>query len=341
MRILLAINSLDLADIAVQHFRLRPWPTASTIEVLCVVDKVDLSDVPRLVEDITARAEELAHSTAAKIAELGISSLATVLSGNPKDVIVDHAAEMRSDFILIGAHEEVGRRRFLLGSVAKAVLRTAPCSVEVLRAPPGEAGTRRPPRVLLATDGSDCSLLAARSIASRPWPAGTEVRILSVVELGTSLFHVPFPSGAEEALRTKAMQRTQTAIREADEIITKAGLRASEAISVLFVEPESIIAIEAGQWEADLVVLGSHGRRGFKRLLLGSVSEGVALHAGCSVELVRATPVRRQIRYLVPVTVKAQTPALADLRLAEGAEGEDHVSSRRRNSRRAECNTNA
>jgi len=310
MRILLAVDSLDVADIAVQHLRLRPWPANSTVEVLCVVDKVDLSCVPQLVEDLTERAEELAHDTARKIGELGIASAATVLSGNPKDVIVDHAAATGADIILVGAHEEIGKRRFLLGSVAKSVLRAAPCSVEVLRAPV-VVGGNRPPRVLLATDGSECSSLAAQSIASRPWPAGTEVRILSVVELRTPLFHVPFPPSAEEALRTQAMHRTQEAIREAEEVVTKAGLRASDAISVLLVEPESIIVIEASQWEADLIVLGSHGRRGFNRLLLGSVSDGVALHAGCSVEVVRARPARRKVTSPLPARAHTRTPALA------------------------------
>jgi nucleotide-binding universal stress UspA family protein len=210
----------------------------------------------------------------------------------------------------MGAHEEIGKRRFLLGSVARAVLRAAPCSVEVLRAPAIQGDIPRPPRVLLATDGSECSVLAAHSIARRPWPAGTEVRILSVVELRTSLFHVPFPPGAEEELRTQAMQRTQEAIREAEEIVTNAGLQTSEAISVLLAEPESIIAIEAGQWEADLIVLGSHGRRGFNRLLLGSVSEGVALHAGCSVEVVRPALVRRQVTAPEPAGAQVQIPAL-------------------------------
>jgi nucleotide-binding universal stress UspA family protein len=238
MTILLAVDSMDVADIAVQHFRRRPWPAGSMVEVLCVIDQIDLSNVPQLIEDLTERAVELAHYTAEKIGELGIRSLAMVLSGNPKNVIVDHAVEIGADFILMGAHEEIGKRRFLLGSVAKAVLRAAPCSVEVLRAPAIQGGVPRPPRVLLSTDGSECSLLAAHSIARRPWPAGTEVRILSVGELRTSLFHVPFPPVAEEELRTQAMQRTQEAIREAEEIVTNAGLQTSEAISVLLAEPE-------------------------------------------------------------------------------------------------------
>src|SRR5579862_4920549 len=173
MRILLAIDSLDIAGIAVRHLRLFPWPAGSMVEVLCAVDTDDLSNVPELIGDLRERADELARHAAGKIGELGILSQATVLSGNPKDVIVEHAAETGADFILIGPHQEIGRRRFLLGGVAKAVLRAAPCSVEVLRAPAAEGGTARPAKVLLATDGSDCSLLAARSIASRHWPAGT------------------------------------------------------------------------------------------------------------------------------------------------------------------------
>jgi nucleotide-binding universal stress UspA family protein len=279
---------------------------------LCVIDEADLGNVPQLIEDVTERTEEMALYAAGKIGKLGISTLVTVLSGNPKEAIVDHAAATGADFILIGVHQEIGRRRFLLGSVAKAVLRAAPCSVELLRAPAGEGGTPRPLRVLLATDGSDCSLLAAHSIASRPWPAGTEIRVLSVVEPETSpLFHVPFPQGAEEALRAKAMEHTQKAIREAEEIVAQAGLRASETISVLLGEPQAIIAEEAGQWEADLIVLGSHGRRGFNRLLLGSVSEAVALHAGCSVEVIRATPAWSRVVSPRPAEAQAQTPALA------------------------------
>ena len=311
MRILVAVDSLDVADLALQHFRLRPWPAGSTVEVLCVVDTADLSNVPQLIEDLTEHGEELAHYTARKIEELGIPALGMVLSGHPKHVIVDHAEEIGADLILIGSHEQMERRRFLLGRVAKAVLRAAPCSIEVLRAPVEPWKTLRPLKVLLATDGSDCSLLAARSIANRPWPAGTEVRTLSVVEPEASLLYVPFPPGAAETLRAQAMRRTQKAIQEAEEIVTEAGLRASETISVLLMEPESIIATAAGEWKADLIVLGSHGRRGFNRLLLGSVSEAVALHAGCSVEVVRATPVRSNVESPEQAEAPNRLPALA------------------------------
>jgi nucleotide-binding universal stress UspA family protein len=52
-------------------------------------------------------------------------------------------------------------------------------------------------------------------------------------------------------------------------------------------EPRGVILDTAKTWGADLIVLGSHGRRGLDRLLLCSVSEAVAIHARCSVEVIR------------------------------------------------------
>jgi len=59
----------------------------------------------------------------------------------------------------------------------------------------------------------------------------------------------------------------------------------SESTSVLLDTPKAIILDEAARWGADLIVFGSHGHRGLDRLL-GSVSEAVAMHAGCSVEVI-------------------------------------------------------
>ena len=317
MRVLLAVDSMNTGEAAVRQFQARPWPSGTTVEILCVVDPSYITEVPQLIEWAKQHAKELARDTAAQIQALGLVSTPTVLTGDPKDTIVEHATESGADFILVGAHRGGESSRFLFGSVARAVVRLAPCSVEVLRAPAAEIACPRPVKVLLATDGSECSALAARSVAGRPWPAGTEIRILSAVELGLSLFHVPFPPAADETLRAEAMKHTQDAIHEAEQILGDAGLPASETISVLLSGPKSIILDEASQWGADLVVLGSHGHRGIHRLLLGSVSEAVAMHADCSVEVIRATQVRRSV---VPVGFAA--PWVADSpSLAKGCVG--------------------
>ena len=90
-----------------------------------------------------------------------------------------------------------------------------------------------------------------------------------------------------ETLRSDAMQRAQNAIRAAEQIVADAGLSVSSAVSVLLDSPKAIIPDDARQWGADLIVVGSHGHRGINRFLLGSVSEAVAMHADCSVEVIR------------------------------------------------------
>ena len=164
----------------------------------------------------------------------------------------------------------------------------AACSIEIVRAT--KAGGLK---ILLATDGSASSDAAAQSIAERPWPAGTEVRVLSAVELllpgGYAFFEPPnFDTPFLESSRVDAMKRSQDAIARAREKLDGAGLKTSESISVLMEPARTIILNEAAEFGADLIVLGSHGHRGIDRLLLGSVSEGVAMHAECSVEVIRA-----------------------------------------------------
>ena len=317
MRILLAVDSAKTSELAVRQLGARIWPSGTAVEVLCVVEPSYIEEIPQLIEGVKQRADDLVRDTASQIKALGLASTPTVLTGDPKDIIVAHAAETGTDFVLVGAHQGGESSRFLFGSVARAVVRLAPCSVEVLRSPADDVAGPRPMKVLLATDGSECSAQAARSVAGRPWPAGTEIRILSVVELGLSLFHVPFPPAAEETLRAEAMKHTQDAIREAEQILLDAGLPASETISVLLSGTKAIILDEASKWGADLIVLGSHGRRGIHRLLLGSVSEAVAMHAGCSVEIIRAAPVRRSvipIGFSAPGQWLAETPSQAKSR---------------------------
>jgi nucleotide-binding universal stress UspA family protein len=147
-------------------------------------------------------------------------------------------------------------------------------------------------KILLAVDGSEGSKHATEYIAERPWQEGTEVRVLSVVELALSglqaAFEIPGLDAARlESQRAAAMQRSQKAIADAREVLETAGLKTSESISVLVSSPKQVILEEASTWGADLIVLGSHGHGGAVRFFLGGTSEAVARHAECSVEIIR------------------------------------------------------
>ena len=142
-------------------------------------------------------------------------------------------------------------------------------------------------KILLALDGSECSGVVVEEVAKRPWPAGSALRIISVAET-LSFEELTLPPRYREDLERAARQRAQTIVERA-----MAGLRDSDArflpisSTVVVDSPKDAIVEEAERWGADLVVVGSHGYRGPKRTLLGSVSQAVATQAKCSVEIAR------------------------------------------------------
>jgi len=134
-------------------------------------------------------------------------------------------------------------------------------------------------KILLAVDGSHFGFTAAASIAARPWPPGSIIRIVHVCEsaaeatdINPARLQPPFPP-APYAIE-KALGRL-------------AGLPFKVEAKVLPGRPKAAILDEARDWGADLIVVGSHGTSGIERFLLGSVSLAVAAHAHCSVEIVR------------------------------------------------------
>ena len=146
-------------------------------------------------------------------------------------------------------------------------------------------------RILVAIDGSEHSEAAVDEIAHRHFPADSEVRVISVVNL-------PMPLSAE-SLATSAGYHGELEKSErerASSAIERAAARLRESLGdgsvkitteVLSGSPKGVILEEAEAFGADLIVVGSHGYGMLERFLLGSVSQAVALHAKCSVEIVR------------------------------------------------------
>ena len=145
-------------------------------------------------------------------------------------------------------------------------------------------------RVLLAVDGSPYSDAAVNEVASRIWPEHTEVRVITAYELPLA------PAPETWALPQDYFENLDRAARESAEAIEQAVvLKLASSLApnvkvtgnILPGSPRSIILEEAERWRADLFVVGSHGYGAWQRFLLGSVSQTVVSHAGCSVEVVR------------------------------------------------------
>jgi len=146
-------------------------------------------------------------------------------------------------------------------------------------------------KILLATDGSRYSDAAAKMIASQCNSADVQVRVLRVVE--PAVYSNPPQMAAgyapEMALRLEEqLKEAKESVDRAAEILRKAGFRAETR--VMECETRAGILDAAADFSADLIVIGSHGEKGLRRFLIGSVAEFVARHAPCSVLIVRIGP---------------------------------------------------
>jgi nucleotide-binding universal stress UspA family protein len=145
-------------------------------------------------------------------------------------------------------------------------------------------------KILLAVDGSPCSDAAVEEIAARPWPDKSSVKVLTAFELPApptpEAWAIPLTyfEDMDVALRTQANAVVERALQT-----LKSRMDKTIALDGVVVpgSPRVVILDEAEDWDADLIVVGSHGYRAWERFLLGSVSQPVVAHAKCSVEVVR------------------------------------------------------
>jgi len=148
-------------------------------------------------------------------------------------------------------------------------------------------------KILLATDGSDYSKAAVNSFVERPWPEDSEVKIISAMEIpyAPTTETWVLPDSYYSELERVAREHAEAAIKDAVERIESGKSPGLEIITkIIGGSAREVILDEAEKWDADLIVLGSHGYSGWRRFLLGSVSHAVATHAHCSVEIVRQKP---------------------------------------------------
>lgn len=141
-------------------------------------------------------------------------------------------------------------------------------------------------KILLAIDGSAPSQDALEEVAQRSWPSPTAVLILSVIQPYTPpATEIVIASAPIEQIRQRQMQGAEQLTHQAADRIAGQGLSVETAVREG--DARTAIVDAADEWQADLIMLGSHGRTGLTRLIMGSVAQAVVAHAHCSVEVVR------------------------------------------------------
>lgn len=205
--------------------------------------------------------------------------------GPPDHGLLDKAARWRPHLLVMGTRGHHGLKDLLLGSVSQKVLHHAEVPVRIGR--PGPSS--RPLRLLVAMDGSRHAEAALQEVAERTWPAGTEVKLLSVMDIRLAVRGMreePRSAGRAAAGKAKSpWSWMEKVLEKAARRLEKRGLKVETAL--VEGEPRAALLREAKAWKTHAIFMGSRGLSGFRSLLMGGVSSAVAAHAPCTVEIVR------------------------------------------------------
>jgi nucleotide-binding universal stress UspA family protein len=288
-KILVPVDFSEHSALAFGHAAALARAFGGKIELLHVVEQVVhahpsfWSAEPALADELHQQSVVASEKKLAELlrahAELGPDATGRVLSGSLPGALADHASEAKVDLIVTPTHGRTGFARWLMGSVSERLLRVAPCSVLVVRdqRPASEPSIRQ---VLVALDLSEhCrpALEAAASIASA---FSASLEALHVIA-------VPAHAGADSAALVERMRGSASAALEA--FLGKSALPAGLELrrTIVAGTPTATISERVAEVHPDLLVLGTHGYGGVKRLVLGSVAEATARYAGCTTLVVR------------------------------------------------------
>jgi len=235
---------------------------------------------PMGASDIGALLREPCEVALAKATELaeaeGVQIRPVCVMGEAYEAIVDLAEDEGRDLIIMGVRGISFAERLIVGSTTARVIGFS--SQDVLVVP--EKARIGSERILLATDGSDFSRKATERALDLVQCSGGSFKVVSVLEMSAHIYAVA-PEVAEEKIKLPRQYveevKQQAAARG---IIAEDFVRESESASEVILEL-------ARDKNIDLIVLGSHGRTGLKRLLMGSVTERVIAQAPCPVLVVK------------------------------------------------------
>lgn len=301
MRVLLAIDGSKPAELAVELVAKVAWPADTEILVADAVESgaglfggpwptVALVEAGQLEADLHAEADRTVQLARERLARPGLTVEADTLRGRPATVIDDRARAMQADLIVVGARGHGTIESMVLGSVSAEIIDHASTPVLVARGSGIE-------RIVLAWDGSASATRAADRLCAWPIFRGAHVRVVSVADVEIPWW-TGFPEPASPEMLPIYLDAAGASREQHDQLARDMTARLKEA--GLAAEPDrrdgdaaTEILAAAGAFEADLIVIGTHGRTGLKRLLLGSVARNVLQHAACSVLVVREAAAAR------------------------------------------------
>jgi len=286
-RVLIASDGSLSATAAITTARRFPWPEGTLAFGVTARELTGGRIRETLRVELDRAAKAIAENMGTALLRRWPNVRVRLVNGPAADAIVRRAHTVRADVIVLGWRGHGAVRRLLAGSVSRAVVRSAPCSVLVVR--------RAIPQlrnVVIGFDGSEQARRAVALVARFQVPANGRVLLVTAADALRTPSHSLLPSDVRGNLAAEVArinrQRVATARTQLD---AAAGtLRAAgwkTQVRVTGVEPlRSVLAAVTGT-DADLLVVGARGVTGLERVLLGSVAEGSLNHSPIPVFVVR------------------------------------------------------
>lgn len=289
LRVLIATDGSTQARAAVATVAGAPWPGGTRVRA--VVARPPRGQHKRSIiwsASVDRSVEDAANQARDALATRWADAEAVIVDSSPVDGILREAQRFRADVIVIGWRGYGTARRLLMGSVARGVVRGAECAVLVVRGRPS-----RMRQIVVGFDGSPNATRAVELVSSLDAPPKGQVTLVGVMELMTpAASRAPNVAGiratvAKEVRRINTARATANveALNRVARELGRAGWR-TRCESRTGEPLRELIAV-VKLLRPDLVVVGARGTSGVRRLLLGSVAEGVLDRSPVPVLLAR------------------------------------------------------
>lgn len=229
-----------------------------------------ITDGQAIIDGLKEEADELLARGLAVAERLGVEAERYVREGSPADEILALAREHDVGLIVLGTHSRTGLARMFIGSTTEAVLRASTIPVLTLHGDPApdRQAERCLRRVLVAVDDSPPSDAALAAAYALPADDRRELFVYSVADI-----EVPPTLSIAAAYERERREDAHLTIRRATSGARSLGIDIKGC--AIDGRPAEAIVEAAGEKKVDLIVVGSHGRRGLRRFFLGSVAEHI------------------------------------------------------------------
>ncbi len=287
-RLLLATDSSKEAARAqeVALFLAKTWQ--AKLDILSVLEAPPGMDPEYQVnqlylDQLHKEAGKVVDRVVREAGECGVETKASILRGIPAQQINETAGGLKSDLIVMGTRGRTGLAHVLLGSTAEGVVRGAPCPVLTVRSVAKGTPPAGITRILVPVDFSDCSLEAMEYTIQTARKFAASVTIIHVIEPASYGLDFTLVHSGDAQKTTDALEKR---LGEFTALLKGQGIPARHVLQSG--APGNAILDGARAAEADLIVMGTHGRRGFSHLVSGSVAEAVLRQAPCPVLTIKS-----------------------------------------------------